>query len=373
VADPRDPVDPIDPVDETIVRDEWGDETVVVDEREEVAPGRRPPLIWPWLLALLLLVLGGLGALYYFSQDDDQSAVPAVVGQRQDAAEAEVRDAGFEPVSQRRQDERPAGVVVDQDPEAGAELDDGETVRLTVSGGPAEPKPVDVPDVVGTTSSEATATLRDAGLDAHVVSVPSGRPAGTVLAQDPKAGSSVDSGSSVRLNVAEAPVATATGETTTTQATITTETTTTTQTTTAPPARATVPDVVGTELADGARDFGEQGLKVSVRYVPSSEAQGRIVAQARPAGTELTQGDTVQVNVSTGAEPAAATAVPRVMGAEEERARTLLEDAGFEVLAIDFATADESKLGRVLSQSPGGGASVPRGSLVLLYVGAPTS
>jgi serine/threonine-protein kinase len=182
----------------------------------------------------------------------------------------------------------------------------------------------------------------------------------------------VDSGTSVRLNVAEAPVATATGGTTTTQET-TTQATTTTRTTTAPPEPATVPDVVGAELADGARDFGEEGLKVSVRYVPSNEAQGRIVAQARPAGTELEQGDTVQVNVSTGADPAQATAVPRVMGAEEERARTLLEEAGFEVLAIDFATADESKVGRVLSQSPGGGASVPQGSLVLLYVGAPTS
>ena len=29
-------------------------------------PPRRMPVIWPWLLALLLLVLAGLGAYYYF-------------------------------------------------------------------------------------------------------------------------------------------------------------------------------------------------------------------------------------------------------------------------------------------------------------------
>jgi eukaryotic-like serine/threonine-protein kinase len=318
MADPRDPVDPGD---ERIVRDEWDDETMVVEQEEEVvAPRRRQPLLWPWLLLLLLLVLGGLGAYYYFSQDDDDDEPPAATS----AATTETT---------------------------------AEEVR--------------VPDVVGTTSSEATATLRDADLDANIVAVPSDRPAGTVLAQSPAAGSSVEPGTQVRLNVAEAPAATT--QATTTTATTTQATTTETTATAPPPRPATVPDVVGAELADGARDFGEQGLKVAVRYVPSREAQGRIVAQARPAGTALKQGDTVQVNVSTGADPAQATAVPRVMGAEEERARTLLEDAGFEVLAIEFATADESKVGRVLSQSPGGGASVPQGSLVLLYIGAPAS
>jgi serine/threonine-protein kinase len=216
--------------------------------------------------------------------------------------------------------------------------------------------------VVGTTSSEATAALRDAELEANIVSVPSTRPAGTVVAQSPAAGESVEAGTQVRLNVAEAPVATTTTQDTTTQGT-------TTETTTAPPEPATVPGVVGEELAEGARDFGEEGLKVAVRYVPSSEAQGRIVAQARPAGTELRQGDTVQVNVSTGADPAPVTEVPRVMGAEEERARTFLEDAGFEVLAIPFQVADLNRYGRVVSQTPSGGASIPGGSLVLLYVG----
>ena len=63
---------------------------------------------------------------------------------------------------------------------------------------------VTVPDVVGTTSSEATATLRGAGLDANLVSVPSDRSPGTVVAQNPSAGEEVSDGSTVRLNVAEA-------------------------------------------------------------------------------------------------------------------------------------------------------------------------
>ncbi|MBA2331182.1 MAG: PASTA domain-containing protein [Actinobacteria bacterium] len=419
-----------------------GDETVVgaretvVEEREEI-PVRRPPLLWPYLLAFLLLVLGGLGAYWYFSQEDE-NPVPAVVGQPRATAEAEVREAGFEPRAEQEESAKPSGVVIEQDPEGGTELEEGRTVVLTVSSGPAretvpdvvgqqqdeavaaveaagfesktteafsdmqsgavirqEPaaggnlkegstieltvskgrEPVDVPDVVGTTSSEATATLRDVGLEANVVPVPSTEAAGTVLAQNPAAGSTVEAGSRVRLNVAKAAGDTtpATTETTTTTTATTTTTTTATTSTEEPPtptpARATVPDVIGQELAVGARTFGGEGLKVAVRYVPSQEAQGRIVAQARPAGTELSAGDTVQVNVSTGANPAAAAAVPSVSGEEMQEARSQLDAAGFEVLAIELEAAS-AQLGTVISQSPGGGASVPRGSLVLLYVGA---
>ena len=58
--------------------DEWGPEDEVVRraevEEEEEPPGPRPPTIWPWLLALLVLVLGGLGALWYFTQEDEDDA-----------------------------------------------------------------------------------------------------------------------------------------------------------------------------------------------------------------------------------------------------------------------------------------------------------
>jgi eukaryotic-like serine/threonine-protein kinase len=316
------PERPPGPDDETVIRDEWGpeDETFVqqVEEVEE-PPGPRPPKIWPWLLALLVLVLGGLGALWYFTQDDED-----------DAAETTA------------------------------------TAARTAS----------VPDVVGTTSSEATATLRAAGFDANVVSVPSEAPAGQVVAQAPAAGEEAAEGSVVRINVArpgDEPTTTDTTGTTDTTATTTTAATTTAATTTAAtttapaePEPATVPDAVGEELADAAEEFGDEGLRVAVQYVPSTEARGTVVAQARPPGTELTRGDTVQLNVSTGADPPADAPVPDVTALEDGAARDRLEQAGFEVLAIEVDEADE---GTVVSQSPSGGASIPRGSLVLLYVG----
>lgn len=428
---PRDPRDPAD--DETVISDGWGPETVVVEdpvavEETETVARRRMPVIWPGLLALLLAVLGGIGAYLYFTQQDE-STVPAVTGLQQERAEAEVRDAGLDPETTRQESSKPRGIVLAQSPDPGTKVDEGADVRLVVSTGPPretvpdvvgrteseavadltkvgfeadvtkafsdkkaglvvsqEPKaganlkegsavaltvskggkPVTVPDVVGTTSSEATTTLRDAGLDVNVVGVPSDQPSGTVVAQSPAAGEQAKAGGTVRLNVAQAP-----GETTT-QPSVTEPppaTTTAPAATTAPPETTTVPEAVGKDLADAVQAFADQGLKVAVQYVPSNEAAGRVVAQAQSAGTKRKRGDTVQLNVSIGAQPAAEAAVPDVVGQRQDQGRRALEQAGFEVLAINLngAVRNESP---VVSQTPAGGASIPGGSLVILYVGS---
>jgi len=307
------------PVEETVVADRWRPEAeeVYVEQRETVPVEpvrRRPPLLWPGLLALLLLVLGGILAFVLLAGGDDESAAPTTAAARS----------------------------------------------------------VSVPDVVGSPESEATAALRAAGLEVTVANVPSDQPPGTVVAQDPAGGAEADEGSTVRVNVAEQPEQTAPAETETTPATTAPPPATTQPpATTAPPPApepALVPDVVDQALADAARAFGDEGLKVSVRYVPSDAPLGTVVAQAQDPGTELERGDTVQINVSPGAEPPADASVPDVAGRREPAARNALERAGFEVLAIELEALEP---GVVASQSPPGGASAPGGSLVILYVGAP--
>ncbi len=321
---PRDPPEPVE--DETVVAGDWPvrpEGQVVVEQTEaETVPRRRMPVIWPALLALLLLVLGGLGAYYFATRDDD--------------------------------DDSPATTATTPTTTAATT---GTTTGTTTQAA----APVSVPDVVGTTSSEATSALREVGLEANLVAVPSDRPAGTVLAQNPAAGKEAPEGSTVRLNVAQPAT-----ETTPPPAT-------TGPVATAPTVEpSVVPDVVGKELADAAREFGDQGLKVSVQYVPATVPQGQVVAQAQPAGTERRRGDTVQVNISIGpepSEPAPRAAVPDVVGQTNDQARQALEGAEFEVLALNLETNRVRREDRVVSQTPAAGASIPRGSLVLLYVG----
>ena len=185
-----------------------------------------------------------------------------------------------------------------------------------------------MPDVVGTTSSEATATLRDAGFEANIVAVPSDQPAGTVIAQNPAAGSEAPEGSTVRVNVAQrswqdvastarrpAPAATTS------------------------PDRARARDRSGCRRQRARRGgaYVRRRRAEGVRPVrPVDGAAGRVVAQAQPAGTEREPGDTVQLNVSIGPEPRSRPRAqrpgrrrPDEAGPPGARAR------GFEVLAIE--------------------------------------
>src|SRR5215208_3215856 len=94
---PHDPAE-----DETVISPEWrGGEGAYVERTETLVepPPRRPPTIWPWLLALLVLVVGGLVALWLISRDGDSPAtttaaelsVPDVVGSPESDAKAALR------------------------------------------------------------------------------------------------------------------------------------------------------------------------------------------------------------------------------------------------------------------------------------------
>jgi beta-lactam-binding protein with PASTA domain len=60
--------------------------------------------------------------------------------------------------------------------------------------------------------------------------------------------------------------------------------------------------------------------------------------------------------------------VPRAVGQRLEDGRETLVQAGFEVLALTIGDGEIRNESTIGSQSPAGGASVPRGSLVVLYV-----
>jgi VWFA-related protein len=133
-------------------------------------------------------------------------AVPNVVNLTQAAATTAITGVGLVlgTVSQQSSTTVPAGSVIRQTPASGTSVVLGSAVALVVSTGP-----VAVPNVVNLTQSAATTAITGAGLTLGAVSQTSSAtvPSGSVISQNPAAGTSVAAGSAVALVVSTGPVA----------------------------------------------------------------------------------------------------------------------------------------------------------------------
>ncbi len=131
--------------------------------------------------------------------------VPAVTGKPREEAERLLKDKGFgvgSVASRPVTDEAQAGVVLAQDPAGGTKVKERGSVNL-VLGKKAE-ETVLVPGLKGLPRARAETVLLDAGLMVGTVkeSFRTDEETGTVLEQDPEAGTRVRSGTAVNLTVA---------------------------------------------------------------------------------------------------------------------------------------------------------------------------
>ncbi len=236
-------------------------------ETEEIAAAPPPAerRWWLWLLLLLLLVVGGLLAWYFLTRGNDKATVPNVIGLKEDVAAKRIDDSGLKSVPRTGQSERPQGVVFAQKPGAGTQLDEGQTVTISISAGRQA-----VPNVTGLQEQQAVQQLQNAGLQTAVRRVPSSRPKGTVLSQSPDAGVVAASGTTVTLTVSNGvkPVV--------------------------------VPSVVGQTQGEAVNTLTGLGLKTDLNNVSSARPAGTVVAQKPASGKEVPKGSTVTLNVSTG-------------------------------------------------------------------------
>ncbi|SEG75721.1 serine/threonine protein kinase [Thermomonospora echinospora] len=137
-------------------------------------------------------------------QPPEQVQVPDVSGQPAAAAKQALEGAGFK-VSQRTMASSNVekGMVIQTNPRGGQQAPQNSTVVMIVSSGPEAST---VPNVVGQTESDAVATLREAGLQAQVVTVPQQSPdqqVGTVVRQSLQAGQQVRPGTTVIIHVVQ--------------------------------------------------------------------------------------------------------------------------------------------------------------------------
>jgi eukaryotic-like serine/threonine-protein kinase len=136
----------------------------------------------------------------FISSGPELTTVPGVIGLSSDSAEAQISDAGLVPAVQEQESEQPEGEVIAQDPGAGAQLELGSTVTITVSTGIEQ---VVVPDVVGIGASDAERQLRAEGLAPVRRETEVSDPAqdGQVIDQRPAAGVEVEPGRQVVIVV----------------------------------------------------------------------------------------------------------------------------------------------------------------------------
>ena len=204
--------------------------------------------------------------------------VPAVDGQSEDDAVKALEDAGFKTkITNAFSDSVPSGTVISTSPEGGTSLTKGRTVTVKVSKGASG---VAVPKLVGLQIDDAEAQLSDLGLTGDVTEQETTQPPGTVMEQDPPAGTTVDKGATVNLTVAKA--------------------------------RPEVPDVTTdhpTE-ADATATLEQAGFKVQVRTRPDPANVGRVSDQSPAAGTPRSSGATVTIYLGSDSGGGAATPTP---------------------------------------------------------------
>ncbi len=202
---------------------------------------------------------------------------------------------------------------------------------------------VDVPNVVGSSEAEATATLetRDLGTTTSE-RYSDDSPVGEVVATEPEAGSGVRPGSEVELVLSRGPRTSA------------------------------VPDLAGRTL-EAARDALEDvGLSVGEVTEAFSEerSDGEIIEQSAPRGDRLRSGSTVDVTVSKGREPID---VPDVRGLSQQDAEQRITEAGLVVGEVTRERDDGTPRDAVIRSDPASGQRF-RGDAVALTVsdGPPT-
>jgi serine/threonine-protein kinase len=304
----------------------------------EPPPRRRP--FWPWLLALLLVVLAGVAGWYAYGKIQDSLegsgdvSVPYVVGQREDLAIVNIEKKGLEPRVHREPNETiKEGQVFDQNPAGGVRTDKESFVDIKVSTGPPM---VEVPNVKGRSRDDAVALLSEAGLKANVVEVFSSEDPGRVIAQFPVGGEEVIKGSKVRINVSRGvrPV--------------------------------NVPNVVGQPYDNAAGQLQAAGFAIARRDVDSSQPPDVVIDQQPKGGSSLARGGTVILYVSKGPKEAT---IPDVTSQDEESATETLERSGFVVEVQDQDTTDPTQDGIVLAQDPPGGTKAKPGKTVQIIVG----
>jgi serine/threonine-protein kinase len=197
---------------------------------------------------------------------------------------------------------------------------------------------VNIPDVKGLTSTQASDRLSAAGLNPRTDDpIASNSPVGTVIRTDPAAGQRVKKGSTIHIIYS------------------------------AGPSFVRVPDVTNKTEASARAALTAAGLKVgTVTHQNSETVRSGLVISQNPNGGFLQSGQKVDLVVSSGKPQVQ---VPSVVGLSQQDAEAAIRQANLvpQVIQEDISTCPQTP-GFVCRQDPQQGTQVTEGSTVTIFV-----
>jgi serine/threonine-protein kinase len=142
---------------------------------------------------------------------------------------------------------------------------------------------------VGTQVANAQALMSAAGLQVSTNYVVSNSPSGTVLSQNPTAGSQVSRGSVVSLTVSSGP------------------------------SDVRVPNLIGLSQVEAGNTLGQSGLNMGTvsSATSNSVAAGLVISESPTSGSSVVPGSSVDIVVSTGQPATTGTGCPGTLPANE--------------------------------------------------------
>jgi serine/threonine-protein kinase len=300
-------------------------------------PGRGRALAAGLTVLVLVLVVVAILLLSQLGSDGGGAtvSVPNVVGMTEDDAREALgaRDLEVEAEYVRNIDV-PDGEVFEQDPAAGARVDEGSTVTITVSG---EGETKEVPDVEGELAEDARTTLEAAGFTVEFAGEQHDEVEfGLVIRTEPAAGERATTGSTITVIVSQGPEP------------------------------VDVPNVVNLPEAEANRILSDRGFGVRIITEPSDDVDaGRVIRTVPSANDRAPAGSTVEMYVSSGTEQVT---VPEVRGQDLASAKAEIEAAGLSWSVVE-APSTAGNDGRVIAQDPAPSTRTAPGTTVVLTVG----
>jgi eukaryotic-like serine/threonine-protein kinase len=297
------------------------------DDRHE----RRKSPVWPWIVALVVLLLIGGGVAAYLLTRPKKVLMPTVVNLPLSTAQQRVEDAGFTPNVIYESSNYQSNIVINQAPLGDSRVKAGATVTLTVSTGPGS---TTVPNIVQLPQAQAEAQIRAAGIKISRVLTETSTtvPQGDATRTDPAGGASVSRGESVILYVSSGLA---------------------------------VPDVVGDNVGDAENALSQ--FKVSkVNQTTTTADPGTVLSQSPNAGQPVPKNGTVTLTV---AQAPTTVKVLRVVGETPSAAVDTLNQSGLNVNQVQTTVHNPANVGVVVRQFPTSNSVAKKGSTVTIWIG----